>query len=193
MDRRGTASARPEECFSRQWQGSGTVSVQSSQVSPREGDITRRCTSKGPYIVAFTAHVTLFRSSWLHVCARVSFLSLSFFSFHSVFRFISLPFHPGWTYAARRVFPSLLFAFRCTFFSSLRILKVWKYVGKYTREEWSIQVKIPPNCDFDSTTIEFSGRVRLPIIKTLSTRVGKGSMHLSNWCIPSNKHHHHHP
>lgn len=190
MDRRGTASARPEECFSRQWQGSGTVSVQSSQVSPREGDIIRRCTSKGP--LHRRVHGPRYSFSlFLTTCVRACFFFFFFLFLSFRFPFISLPFHPGWTYAARRVFSSPLFAFRCTFFSSLRIIKV--YVGN-TREEWSIQVKIPLNYDFDSTIIEFSERVRLPIIKTLSTRVDKESMHLADWCISPNKHHcHHHP
>ena len=69
MDRRGTASASPKNASPGSG-NSGTVSVQSSQVSPREGDILRRRTFTGPYVVAFTAHVTpSFPSFRVYTCA----------------------------------------------------------------------------------------------------------------------------
>lgn len=101
MDRRGTVSASPKNASPGSG-NSGTVSVQSSQVSPREGDILRRRTFTGPYVVAFTAHVTpSFRSFRVYTCAcaclsffsSLPFVSFLFFvhrlSLACTFRFVS--------------------------------------------------------------------------------------------------------
>lgn len=100
-----------EECFSWQRRGSGTVSVQSSQVSPREGDILRRRTFTGPYVVAFTAHVTpSFRS--FRVRVRVSF----FFTLSFRFSSSSFGYLPPVSFAGRahsRLFASSSRVSRC--------------------------------------------------------------------------------
>ena len=110
MDRRGTASASPKNASPGSG-NSGTVSVQSSQVSPREGDILRRRTFTGPYVVAFTAHVTpSFRSFRVYTCACACLFLFSPFRFVSLLRssviflvYVSFRF-------VRRVFSSLALA-----------------------------------------------------------------------------------